>query len=361
MSQTESKQTILVVDDTPENIDILNNILSKDYKVRVAINGEKALAIAKSDTQPDLIMLDIMMPGMSGYQVCEQLKSDYSTRHIPVIFVTAKGEVDDETHGFELGAVDYITKPVSPPIVQSRVKTQLALYDQNRDLADQVRQRTKELDDTRLEIIRRLGLAAEFKDNETGMHVIRMSYYSRLIGAAIGMDTEACEILLNAAPMHDLGKIGIPDRILLKPGKLDAEEWKIMMKHAEYGSRIIGEQDSELLQMASTIAITHHEKWNGTGYPNGIKGTDIPLVGRICAITDVFDALTTERPYKKAWSVEKTIELIKEEKGEHFDPDLVDAFLDVMPDVLTIKDKYAESKSELEISGAHQIDNDSVI
>lgn len=360
MDESVSKQTILVVDDSPENIDILNHILKKDYQVHVAINGEKALAIARSDNQPDLILLDIMMPEMDGYQVCEQLKSDYSTRHIPVIFVTARGAIVDETHGFELGAVDYITKPISPPIVKARVKTQLAMHDQNRELANQVRERTKELDDTRLEIIRRLGLAAEYKDNETGMHVIRMSYYSRLIGAAIGMDIEDCENLLNAAPMHDLGKIGIPDHILLKPGKLDAEEWKLMKKHAEYGSRIIGEHDSELLQLAGTIALTHHEKWNGQGYPQGLKGVDIPLVGRICAIADVFDALTTERPYKKAWPVEKAIDLIKDERGEHFDPELANAFLEVMPDVLTVKEKYAETESGFEITAAHRIVSESV-
>ena len=352
MDDIESKQTILIVDDTPQNIDILNNVLNMDYKIRVAINGEKALAISRSDNPPDLILLDVMMPGMDGYQVCEQLKSDYTTRQIPIIFVTAKGEVKDETRGFELGAIDYITKPVSPPIVQARVRTHLALCDQNKMLSDKVRQRTKELDDTRMEIIRRLGLAAEFKDNETGMHVIRMSYYSKLIGSAIGMEKEACENLFNASPMHDLGKIGIPDHILLKPGKLDGDEWTLMKKHAEYGSRIIGEQDSEILQMAGTIAITHHEKWDGSGYPNGLKGEEIPLVGRICAIADVFDALTTERPYKKAWSVEDAVELISNEKGKHFDPELSDTFLSIIPDVLEIKKQYAETQSRLEPSDA---------
>jgi len=343
MSTELSKQTILVVDDVPENIAVLKGVLSDGYKVKFALNGVMALKIAISETPPDLILLDIMMPEMNGYEVCSRLKEDPRTKKIPVIFVSAMSEVNDEAQGFELGAVDYITKPVSPAIVLARVRSQLALYDQKRDLEEMVQQRTDELNKTRSEIIRRLGRAAEFKDNETGMHVIRMSYYSRIIAKAIGMDDIDADLILNAAPMHDVGKIGIPDSVLLKPGKLDADEWVLMKKHPEFGANIIGNHESELLKMARIVALTHHEKWNGQGYPKGLAGEDIPLVGRIVAIADVFDALTTERPYKDAWSVERAVSLIKDEAGQHFDPVLAEAFVRSLPEVLEIKEKYAET------------------
>ncbi len=346
MEKAESQPTVLVVDDVPENIDVLAGILRPEYKVKVSLNGEKALEIAKAGPAPDLILLDIMMPGIDGYEVCRRLKADLTTRRIPVIFVTAKGEVRDEALGFEVGGVDYITKPVSPPIVQARVRTHLALYDQARALSGLVRQRTQALNDTRLQVIRRLGRAAEFKDNETGLHVIRMSHYSRLLGLAAGMGEDEADVLFNAAPMHDIGKIGIPDRILQKPGKLDADEWEIMKQHAEIGARIIGNHDSILLETARIIALTHHEKWNGQGYPEGLQGDKIPLVGRIVAVADVFDALTSERPYKRAWSVDEAVDLLKKEAGQHFDPVLVTGFREVLPEVLKIKERYAEVSVE---------------
>jgi len=341
-----SKPTILVVDDVPENIDVLRGILAADYKIKVALNGEKALKIACSESPPDLVLLDVMMPGMNGYEVCRRLKADPRTRKTPVIFVTAMGDVDNEKQGFDLGAVDYITKPVSPPIVHARVEAQLALYDQNRQLESKVRQRTSELNESRLEIIRVLGRAAEFKDNETGMHVMRMSHYSRLIAEAIGMDDDEVELVLHAAPMHDIGKIGIPDHVLLKPGKLDDTEWVMMRQHPEFGADFLGEHDSELLQMARVVALNHHEKWDGSGYPQGLAGEDIPLVGRIVAVADVFDALTSERPYKKAWDVEKAVGLLKEEAGRHFDPALVPVFLERIDEVREIMARYAEETVE---------------
>jgi len=336
------KQTILVVDDTPENIDVLSGVLRPAYKVKAALNGEKALSIARGDPRPDMILLDIMMPGMDGYEVCRRLKADPLTAKVPVIFITAKSEVEDERRGFELGAVDYITKPISPPIVQARVRTHLALYDQNRELERKVAERTAELNETRLEVIRRLGRAAEFKDNETGLHVIRMSHYSRLIAEALNVGDAWTELLFNAAPMHDIGKIGIPDHILLKPGKLDDGEWVIMRKHPEFGAAIIGEHASDLMKLSKEVALTHHEKWDGSGYPKGLAGERIPISGRIVAIADVFDALTSERPYKKAWSVEDALKVIDEGAGKHFDPDLVPLFHDVLPEALRIKEQYAE-------------------
>jgi len=282
------------------------------------------------------------MPGMDGYEVCRQLKSNYSTANIPVIFVTAKGETEDESLGFDIGAVDYITKPVSPPLVLRRVRTQLSLYNEKRLLDEMVKERTKELDQTRLQIIQRLGRAAEYKDNETGMHVIRMSHYSRLLGLANGMSEDEAELLLNAAPMHDVGKIGIPDGILLKPGKLDHREWEVMKTHAQIGADIIGHHSSVLLSLAREIALTHHEKWDGSGYPNGLKGEEISIHARIVAIADTFDALTTIRPYKHAWLVEDAIALLEKEAGAHFDPELIEKFINIIPEIIEIKDKYSE-------------------
>ncbi len=340
----EQKYTVLVVDDISTNIDVLAGILEDEYIVCAANSGTEALA-AIAENPPDIVLLDIMMPEMDGYEVCQRLKSDISSRTIPVIFVTAMGEVEDEMKGFEVGAVDYITKPVSPPIVKARVRTQLELFNQNRMLDKKVGERTAELNATRLEIIRRLGRAAEFKDNETGLHVVRMSYYSKLIALSAGLSNEHAELLFNAAPMHDIGKIGIPDNVLRKPGKLDDDEWDLMQQHTSMGGDIMGDQTSELLQMARTIAITHHEKWNGKGYHQGLSGEDIPLESRIVAIADVFDALTSERPYKEAWPVDKTVDLITRESGEHFDPMLVDAFTKCLPEILDVKTVYAENSN----------------
>jgi len=342
MTNVLEKQSILVVDDTPRNIEILKEILRSKYKVKAALNGEKALKISQTFPQPDLILLDIMMPELDGYDVIRRLKTNPQTAHIPVIFVTAKSEVDDEKLGFDLGAVDYITKPVSPTLVMARVRTHLAMHDHNRDLEEKINIRTSELNNSRKEIIQRLGRAAEFKDNETGLHVIRMSHYSALIAKKAGMPVPWCELLKNAAPMHDLGKIGIPDNILLKPGKLDEDEWKLMKKHPEFGAEILGSHDSELLTLAQSVALTHHEKWDGSGYPQGLSKTDIPIESRIVAIADVFDALTTARPYKEAWPVEEAVMLIEESAGSHFAPDLVSVFLKILPEILEIRDKYAE-------------------
>ena len=342
MPEEVNRKTILIVDDAPENIDVLSGILNSTYKVKAALNGEKALKIARSENRPDLILLDIMMPDMDGHEVCRELKKDLITANIPIIFVTAKSETPDEQYGFELGAVDYITKPVSPPRVLARVKSHLALYDQSRHLEQLVQERTEELNETRFEIIRRLGRAAEYKDNETGMHVIRMSWFSRFLAEEKGMDSDWCELLFNAAPMHDIGKIGIPDSVLLKPAKLDAEEWGIMQSHVEYGVEIIGDHPSLLLQMAKEVAMYHHEKWNGKGYPKGLKGMDIPLSGRIVSIADVFDALTSVRPYKKAWSEQDAVNLLEEEAGQHFDAELVPLFIKCLPRVREILQKYRD-------------------
>jgi putative two-component system response regulator len=342
MTNLLPKQSVLVVDDTPDNIDLLTEVLSDDYRIRVATSGEKALKIVYSDEPPDLILLDIMMPGLSGLEICRRLKANPDRRRIPIIFVTAMTSVEDEKLGLELGAVDYITKPISPPIVRARVRTHLALYDQTRELERMVNQRTQELLTTRQQIIRRLGRAAEFKDNETGNHVLRMSHYARLIAEAHGMGQAAANVIFNTAPMHDIGKIGIPDAILLKPGKLDAAEWKVMHQHPIMGAEIIGKHDNELLESARIIALSHHEKWDGSGYPQGLKGEDIPLEGRIVAIADVFDALVSVRPYKAAYSVEYSLSLMENDTGRHFDPELMKAFKIALPEILRVKEIYAD-------------------
>lgn len=340
----ENRATILIVDDTPENIDVLAGILRDEYKLQVARNGDMALKIAAKANKPDLILLDIMMPGIDGYEVCHRLKQDLTTRHIPVIFVTAKITPADELRGLELGAVDYITKPVSPPVVKLRVKTQLALFNQNRELDRKVKLQTRVIHDTRLQIIQRLGRAAEYKDNETGMHVIRMSYYAKILALAAGMSEADADMLMNAAPMHDIGKIGIPDKILQKPGKLDSEEWAIMKSHVYIGAEILGNNDNpELIELARTIVLSHHEKWDGSGYPHGLTTDSIPIVGRIVAIADVFDALTSARPYKEAWPVAKAFDLLEQESGKHFDPKLVPLFIAATDEILEVKEKFKES------------------
>jgi len=336
--------TILVVDDTPENIDLLYNILHGTYKVKAAINGEQALKILQKNPEVDMILLDIMMPKMNGYEVCKIVKENPITSHIPVIFVTALNDQEDEQRGLELGAVDYLTKPINPAITLARIKTHLALHNQKRELEEQVKIRTHELHESRLAIIRQLGRAAEFKDNETGLHVIRMSHYARLIAESImGGPNEWSDLIFQASPMHDVGKIGIPDSILMKSGELDPDEWETMMKHVEFGAEIIGDHDSKVLQMAKEIALHHHEKWDGSGYPQGLKEDSIPLSSRIASIADVFDALTSDRPYKKAWSLEKTLDMIHQNIGIHFDPMVVEHFNKVLPEILKIQKTFSET------------------
>ena len=342
-----SKPTILVVDDNPDNIALIANLLKETYRVRTATSGEKALKIAYSDEPPDLILLDIKMPGLSGLDTCRRLKANPDRRKIPVIFVTALNSLEDETLGLEIGAVDYITKPISPAILQARVRTHLALYDQSRELEQMVRQRTNELAVTRQQIIRRLGRAAEFKDNETGNHVLRMSHYARLIATAHGLGPDAVETIFSTAPMHDIGKIGIPDNILLKPGKLSDEEWDVMHQHPVMGAAIIGKHENELLETARVIALTHHEKWDGSGYPQGLKGTEIPLEGRVVAIADVFDALLSQRPYKPPIPLDQALEHMRSQSGIHFDPDLMQAFYKALPEILRIHQIYADENGAL--------------
>lgn len=342
------KANILVVDDTETNIDIVVDTLEEDYELSVATNGEEALEIVSSDP-PDLILLDIMMPLMDGYEVCSRLKANKKSKKIPVIFLTAKSEIEDEMKGLELGAVDYITKPISPPVLQARVKTHLALYDQNRALEQQVLERTveirslnKEIEDTQKEVVFTMGAIGETRSKETGNHVKRVAEYSRVFALQYGMDQEESELIKMASPMHDIGKVGIPDNILNKPGRFTPEEFELMKEHAQLGYDMLKHSQRTILKAAATLAYEHHEKWNGKGYPRGLKGEDIHIYGRITAIADVFDALGSSRCYKEAWDDDRIFALFKEEKGEQFEPGLVDIFFDCLDEFLRIREEYKD-------------------
>jgi len=325
----DSRPTLLLVDDEPTNLHVLRHTLQGDYRLLFAKNGPMALELARAE-RPNLVLLDIMMPAMSGYEVCQALKEDPATASTPVIFVTALAEAGNEQQGLEMGAVDYIVKPFNPAIVQARVRTHLSLV------------QARDLNATRLKIVQCLGTAAEYKDNETGLHVIRMSNYAKIIASAAGYSECAANDLLHAAPMHDVGKIGIPDAILQKNGQLTPEEWDVMRRHTEIGAKIIGNHASGFLKMAATIALSHHEKWDGSGYPQGLAREEIPHVARIVAIADVFDALTSVRPYKDAWPVDDAVAYIRSESGKQFDPALVDVFLDCVPQILQVRAQWMD-------------------
>ncbi|WP_166111785.1 two-component system response regulator [Pseudoalteromonas sp. Z9A5] len=324
MDFSSDRPRILIVDDEPANLKVMREVLGNQYRMSFAKSGDAALALLEKDL-PQLILLDIMMPDMNGFEVCQLVKSNPKTSHIPVVFVTALGDESDEFKGFELGAVDYITKPISPAIVRARVKTHLSLVQ-----AEQLKQ-------AHVDLVQRLGRAAEYKDTDTGEHIVRMSQYCKVLALALGMPEHQAELLRQAAPMHDVGKIGIPDAILLKPGRLTSEEFDHMKKHAVIGAQILANSSSPLLQLAHKLAIEHHEKWDGTGYPNGLKAEEISIEGRIVAIADVFDALTSKRPYKEAWSVEETVSHMQKQAGIHFDSALMELFISKLDDILAIK------------------------
>ena len=337
--------TILVVDDEPTNLKVLQHILRDSFDLVFARDGESALAAAAKHS-PDLILLDIMMPGMDGYEVCRRLKANPETAKVPVIFVTALSEDEDESRGFAAGGVDYITKPVSAPIVIARARTHLALHHQQRLCEATVIRRTAELEQSHRAAIHMLGEAGHYNDSDTGVHIWRMAAYAAAIARAAGWPVEEAEMLRLAAPMHDTGKIGIPDAILKKPAKLDAEEWRVMKTHTTIGHSILSKSEAPLFRMAADIALCHHEKWDGNGYPCGLAGDRIPECGRIVAIADVFDALTMHRPYKEPWSIEDSLAEIRKGKGSHFDPRLIDLFCGIEEEIRTIKALWDHREAE---------------
>jgi putative two-component system response regulator len=344
------QQSIFVVDDEPANLKLLNKILTfAGYTNLTLISDPRQVIPAYHEHRPSLILLDLNMPGVDGYQVMKQLGDLGDPIVPPIIILTAQNQQDYLLRALEAGARDFVSKPFDRRELLMRVHNSLDAHTAHRLVHNQkahleilVEKRTQELRESRLEIIRRLGHAAEYRDEETGNHIIRMSQMCAILACKAGWTEEQCDLILQASPMHDIGKIGIPDAILLKPGKLDPQEWQTMKTHAEIGGRLLEGNNSELLVMAREIALNHHEKWDGSGYPHGLRGKDIPLSGRIAALADVFDALTSARPYKKAWLVEDAVELIRENRGTHFDPELVDLFLADVASFTKIKNTYQD-------------------
>lgn len=342
---------ILLVDDEPLYGWLLEETLrTNGYKQIQRTTNPKEVVDIYNDFDPDLILLDLQMPEMDGFEVMRRLKAIEKRTYLPILVLTGNTDREIRLRALESGAKDFLIKPFDQIEVLNRIHNLLevrllhkAVLNQNQQLACEVDKKTREVRSTQLEIIRRLCRAAEFRDDETGAHVIRMSLYSTKLGRALDFGDAEAELLLNATPMHDVGKIGIPDRILFKSGKLNEDEWTIMQTHTTIGARLLSGHESELMQMAQRIALTHHERWDGSGYPLGLKAEDIPLEGRIAALGDAFDALTTERPYKPAWSVEDAVAEIEAQKGKHFDPKLADMFIKILPEILEIKNSYEES------------------
>lgn len=378
LSSESERKTILIVDDSVESLTLLSNLLLPDFRVRAANNGHRALEVASTEPRPDLILLDVLMPEMNGYQVISQLKSNTETEDIPVIFVTAMSDSLDEEQGLALGAVDYITKPFSPSIVKARVRAQLELKtahdrlrNQNFWLEKEVARRTSENQRIRDVSVRALACLAEVRDKETGLHILRTQSYIEILGRQLlnhphfksSLNNGQLEEIVRAAPLHDIGKIGIPDSILLKPGKLTDEEFEVMKTHSVIGGeaiqtaieQVIAASEEEIvpkafdfLKVASDIAYFHHEKWDGSGYPSGLRCDEIPVSARLMALADVFDALSCSRVYKAPYSIEETIEIILEGRGSHFDPDVVDAFILCQEDFISVAKNMADQEAQAE-------------
>jgi putative two-component system response regulator len=369
MDSITEKATILVIDDTPDNLSLVSALLKDIYKVKVANHGDKGFKIAASENPPDLILLDVMMPDIDGYQVCRQLKANAATRDIPVIFLTAKTEEDEEQKGLELGAVDYITKPISPSIVLARIKTQLQLKaaadflkDKAAYLEEEVAKRTKEVMAIQDVTILAMASLAETRDSDTGNHIRRTQHYVKVLAEKLKpnprftayLTDSNINTLFKSAPLHDIGKVGIPDCILLKPGRFEAHEMEIMKTHTTLGRDAIQQAENalgvkvEFLTIAKEIAHCHQEKWDGSGYPQGLSGDNIPISARLMAVADVYDALVSRRIYKEGMSHEKAVQIIVEGKGRHFDPDMVDAFVEIQGEFLAIAQRYADTDNDMQ-------------
>ena len=362
------KASVLVVDDTPDNLSLMSGLLKDRYRVKVANNGEKAIKIVQSDSPPDLILLDIMMPGLSGYDVCQILKADPATRDVPIIFLTAMTATEDEKKGLELGAADFITKPVNPPIVLARVATHLQikaaadfLKDQNAYLDAEVARRGRELAAIQDVTILAMASLAETRDNDTGNHIRRTQNYIKVLAEHLQaherfrhfLTDRNIDMLYKSAPLHDIGKVGIPDRILLKPGRFEPHEMEIMKTHCKLGRDAIQHAEDQLglevefLKFAKEIAYGHQEKWDGSGYPEGLAGDAIPISARLMAVADVYDALISRRVYKEGMPHEKAVSIITEGRGSHFDPDIVDAFVQLAAQFQDIALRFADSDDDL--------------
>lgn len=375
-AQNFPRKTVLIIDDTPDNLTLMSNLLEEDYLVKVANNGLRGLKIAQSDNPPDIILLDIMMPEMDGYEVCRVLKESDRTRDIPVIFLTARITVEDESKAFALGAVDYITKPISPPVVQARLKAQLQLKETAdflkekatflKDKADYLEQEvsSRTLEVAAIQDVTILAMAslAETRDSDTGNHIRRTQYYVEALAIRLRdhprfahyLNDHTIRTLFKSAPLHDIGKVGIPDRILLKPGRFEPHEMEIMKTHTTLGRDAIQHAEDTLgievafLKTAKEIAYGHQEKWDGSGYPLGLSRDDIPISARLMAVADVYDALISRRVYKDGMPHEKAMQIISEGKGKHFDPDMVDAFLELHEEFRAIAQRFSDSDEDMQ-------------
>ncbi|MNB89879.1 two-component system response regulator [Pseudomonas sp. ACN5] len=360
--------TVLVVDDTPDNLMLMADLLKDRYRVKAANSGETALRVLQNNPLPDLILLDIMMPGLSGHDVARLLQQDPRTRQIPIIFLTALASMENEIQGLELGAVDYITKPISPPLVLARVQTQLKikaaadfLRDQNDFLEQEVQRRTREVIAIQDVTIQAMASLAETRDNETGNHIRRTQHYVRLLAELLRdhprfsqfLNDDSIRQLFRSAPLHDIGKIGIPDHILLKPGRFTPEEFEIMKTHTTLGRDAIQRAEDQLglsvdfLRMAKEIAYSHQEKWDGSGYPQGLVGEEIPMSARLMAVADVYDALISRRVYKAGMPHDQAVQIIRQGRASHFDPDVCDVFLANAEQFHVIAERFADSDQDM--------------
>ena len=363
-----ARQTILAVDDSPDNLWLLSGLLKDRYRVKVTNSGDKALQIVQGEQIPDLILLDVMMPGLSGYDVCRRLKESPATRDIPIIFLTAMTGTEDEKMGLALGAADFITKPINPPIVLARVATQLQakagadfLRNENQFLDAEVQRRTRELAAIQDVTILAMASLAETRDNETGNHIRRTQHYVRALATTLKehprfrdqLSDHMIDMLYKSAPLHDIGKVGIPDRILLKPGRFEPYEFEIMKTHTTLGRDAIQHAEDQLgvpvefLHYAKEIAYGHQEKWDGSGYPQGVAGDAIPMSARIMAVADVYDALISRRVYKEGMPHEKAVDIMRAGRGSHFDPDVLDAFLALLPEFQRIAQQFADTDADM--------------
>jgi len=342
---------IVIVDDNPTNVLVLKRLIEQKLSGHETISFTspvEALTWCEQE-ESDLILLDYMMPEVNGLTFIQRFRAMRENREVPIIMITADSDKNIRYQALEVGANDFLNKPIDQLELVARVNNSLALRRGQKQLrnraewlGNEIKKATATIKAQEREALIMLSKAAEFRDPETGAHIDRMSHYSQLIAANLGMSVKDQEMILDAAPMHDIGKVGTPDAILLKPGKLSVEEFAIMKEHATYGHAILKDSDSPLLQIAANIALCHHEKFNGLGYPRGLKGEGIPLFARIVAVADVFDALTSERPYKSAWEMERAVKLLEDEKGHHFDPQCVEAFLQDRDAILRIKERHQD-------------------
>lgn len=343
-----TRAVVLTVDDDSDLLALIAKVLSADYEVLTANDPGTALELAGGEPRPDLILLDVDMPGATGFELITLLKEDGKTAHIPVVFLTGRTDPQDQTEGFQLGAADYITKPINAAVLKVRVRTQLALANQKAELERQVAERTAQLEATRTQLIRRLARAMELHESAAvGNRVLRLAQYAKLISQAAGAKPQICEAMATASPLHDIGKLGVPAEILRKPEKLSAPDWERVRRHPQIGADIIGEHDDPLLKLARQVALTHHESWDGTGYPQGLKGEAIPWPGRVMAVVDSFESMTTTQFHRAPRSIEEAAAEIERGAGKRYDPAVVAAFRKALPVMKKVRESYSDSLGDL--------------